>query len=447
LEPLLGEGTPAARVAFEACREGWYVHDKLERWGKEPVMLDTTRVRRIGVGEHGRKNDAIDADAIGLALDSGRVPVAHVLSPARRILRAKLSVRGELVDMRARQVVIIRGLARAAGVLLPTSSTGNFLEKVEGSSLDDATRALIAPLVATLQVAEKQIGLVDAELAQMAEKDPVIRQCATAPGVGVIVAATFVSVIDEAKRFPNANAVGAYLGLVPNEHTTGGPENRKLGSITKRGNTHARKMLVQSAWQILRAGDKDDPLRRWALGVANKRGTTKGKKIAAVALARKLAGVLWAMWRDGTVYDPAFGARESTKGLRAAAQGADLRAVAMARAAKRFSAANARARRAPRRRPRRPSRAKRRRGETRCNPQGHRNNPSRCAPSAIAKSTPFGSDDHVRPGDARQRHPRAAASMSYRKLRLAPLFVTHTASRISLSPFGPSDEREESIER
>jgi transposase len=335
LEPLLGEGTPPARVAFEACREGWHVHDQIERWGKEPVMLDTTRVRRIGVGDHGRKNDAIDCDAIGLALDSGRVPVAHVLSPARRILRAKLSVRGELVDMRARQVVIIRGLARAAGVLLPTSSTENFLEKVEGSSLDDATRALIAPLVATLHVAEKQIVLVDAELAQIAEKDPVIRQCATAPGVGVIVAATFVSVIDEAKRFPNANAVGAYLGLVPNEHTTGGPENRKLGSITKRGNTHARKMLVQSAWQILRAGDKDDPLRRWALDVANKRGT-KGKKIAAVALARKLAGVLWAMWRDGTVYDPAFGARESTKGLRAAAQSADLRALAMARAAKKI---------------------------------------------------------------------------------------------------------------
>ncbi|WP_394841725.1 transposase [Pendulispora brunnea] len=113
------------------------------------------------------------------------------------------------------------------------------------------TRTLIAPLVATLRIAETQLALVDAELARVAEKDPVIRQCATAPGVGVIVAATFVSVIDEAKRFPNASAVGAYLGLTPSKHTTGGPDNRRLGSITKRGNRHARKMLVQSAWQIL----------------------------------------------------------------------------------------------------------------------------------------------------------------------------------------------------
>ncbi|WP_394841726.1 hypothetical protein LZC95_32205 [Pendulispora brunnea] len=109
------------------------MHDTMKQWGNEPVMLDTTRVRCIGVGAHGRKNDALDADAIGLALDAGRVPLAHVLSPERRVLRAKLSVRGELVDMRARQVVIIRGLARAEGVLLPSSSTENFLEKLEAS--------------------------------------------------------------------------------------------------------------------------------------------------------------------------------------------------------------------------------------------------------------------------------------------------------------------------
>jgi transposase len=71
--------------------------------------------------------------------------------------------------------------------------------------------------------------------------------------VAVIVAATFVSVIDEAKRFRNAHAVSAYLGLVPGENTTGGKQ--RLGSITKHGNAHARAMLVQSAWLILRAGE------------------------------------------------------------------------------------------------------------------------------------------------------------------------------------------------
>jgi transposase len=330
LERRLGPATPRARVAFEACREGWHVHDTLERWGQEPVMLDTTRVRQIGVGQHGRKNDALDAEAIAKALDAGRVPVAHVLSPARRQLRAKLSVRSELVDMRARQVTVLRGLARAQGVLLPATSTHRFLNKLEKVELDAPTRSLMAPLVATLTTAEQQLAIVDAELAHLAKEDPVVQLCATVPGVAVIVAATFVSVIDDAKRFRNAHAVSAYLGLVPGENTTGG--KRRLGSITKHGNAHARSMLVQSAWLILRAGDRQDALYLWASHLAD----TRGSKIAVVALARKLAGILWAMWRDATVYDPIFAARKSHRGLESNAQQIARRAEALAHAAKKI---------------------------------------------------------------------------------------------------------------
>jgi transposase len=330
LEPLLGAKTATARVAFEASREAWHVHDMMVGWGKEPVLLDTTRIRRIGVGQHGRKNDSIDAEAIAMAIDAGRVPVAHVLSPQRRVLRAKLSVRGELVEMRARQVTLLRGLGRAGGVLISRSSTDGFLKKLELAPIDGATRALMAPLVATLTVAQEQLATIDAQIAEVAKADPIIGLCATAPGVGVIVAATFVSVIDEAKRFRNAHAVSAYLGLVPGENTTGGKQ--RLGSITKHGNTHARAMLVQSAWLIMRAGDSDDPLRRWATDLAK----TRGNKIAVVALARKLAGVLWAMWRDGTVYDPGFQARESARGLHSDAQSHELRAKAMAKVAKKI---------------------------------------------------------------------------------------------------------------
>lgn len=356
LEPLIGPNAPPARVAFEACREGWHVHDVLRSWGNEPVMLDTTRVRRIGVGQHGRKNDAIDAEAIALALDANRIPVAHVLSPARRLLRARLSVRGELVEMRARQVTILRGLARAVGVLLPTSSTDCFLEKLEAASLDATATAIMAPLVATLRVAQEQIALVDAELADIAKNDISIRLCATAPGVGLIVAATFVSVIDDAKRFRNAHAVSAYLGLVPGENTTGG--QKRLGGITKHGNSHARAMLVQSAWQIIRAAPKDDPLRRWATHIVE----TRGKKIGAVALARKLAGMLWAMWRDGTVYDASYAATVSAKGLRANAQTKEIQAAAMARVAAKIKSRERRATKQTS--PPRVTRAKTSKGET-----------------------------------------------------------------------------------
>lgn len=316
LETVLGGGSEPARVAFEACREAWLVHDRLREWGHEPLMLDTTRVRRIGIGQHGRKNDAIDAEVIALAVDRGEVPLAHVLSPTRRKLREKLSIRSELVDMRARQVVVIRGLARAAGRPLPSSATSTFLKHVKTAKLDAPTRALVAPLVATLEVAEAQLASVDAELAMLVADDPMVTLCTSAPGVGLVVAATYVSVLDDAKRFRNADTVASYFGLAPSEATTGGPNKRRLGGITKQGNTHARSMLVQAAWQIIRAGAQDDPLRIWATQLAARRG----KKVAAIALARRLATVLWAMCRDGAFYDPALLARDSAKEIRSDAE-------------------------------------------------------------------------------------------------------------------------------
>jgi transposase len=311
LEVLLGPDTPPARVAFEACREGWHVHDMLQRWGKEPFMLDTTRIRQIGVGQHRRKNDAIDAEVQAMALDAGRVPLAHVLSPARRKLRAQVSVRRALVATRAEYVTTIRGLARSKGILLPTCATRTFVKRLAQADLDEETRALIAPLVATLQVVDAEIVKVEAELSAVAQSDDDIKRCASAPGIGLIVAATFVSVIDEANRFRHAHAVAAYLGLVPREATTGGPKQR-LGSITKQGNTYARAMLVEAAWQIMRQANEDDPLYRWALRIADKRG----KRIAVVALARKLACVLWTLWRKGVVYDASFAATKSANGMK-----------------------------------------------------------------------------------------------------------------------------------
>lgn len=226
----------------------------------------------------------------------------------------------------------VQSPGRAAGVLLPTCDTENFVAKLEKTTLDEPTKNLIAPLVALLRALEPELARVEQTLAGFAQKDPILNLCATVPGVGLIVAATFVSVIDEAKRFKNAHAVGAYLGLVPSESTTGGPNKRRLGSITKQGNRMARAMLVQAAWTILRSRDRDDPLKRWADHLAN----TRGKRIAVVALARKLAGVLWAMWRDGTVYDRAEQAEKAAHGLKVAARKQHHRADALERAAKKL---------------------------------------------------------------------------------------------------------------
>src|SRR5262249_3506138 len=247
----------------------------------------------------------------------------------RRELRAQLSVRSALVETRGQYITTIRGLARAVGVLLPTCQPQKFTRRFAQATLGDVPRRLVEPLTQTVITIEAQLAQVEQILSEMAQRDPIVGLLATAPGVGLIVAATFVSVLDEAKRFRNAHAVGAYLGLVPGESTTGGPTKRRLGSITKQGNTMARAMLIQSAWLILRSRDVDDPLRRWGTAIAENRG----KSIAALALARTLSGVLWGMWRDGTVYDRTTHATDAARGAKRVAREQAHRADALVRSA------------------------------------------------------------------------------------------------------------------
>jgi transposase len=156
-----------------------------------------------------------------------------------------------------------------------------------------------------------------------------VQQLCSAPGTSLIVAAAFVSVVDEAGRFKHAHQVASYLGLVPLEDTTGGKP--RLGRITKAGNRYLRAMLVQAAWCILRARG-NDPLTLWGQDIARRRS----KRIAAVAVARRLACILWAMWRKDTVYDPAVVGGASAHGLTQQAQTTAARAAGMARAARKL---------------------------------------------------------------------------------------------------------------
>lgn len=330
LQDVLGPSSSPARVALEACREAWVVHDKLRDWGHDVLVVDTTRARQLGVGQHGRKNDRLDAEALARAVERGGIPLAHVLSPHRRAIRHQLAVRRALVETRAQYVTTVRGILRACGHKLATCMTEDFLARLSEASLPADTRQLVGPLVTALEVLNPQIALVDAALEQLCAHEPVIARLTTAPGVGLVVAAAFVSVVDEAKRFRHAHQLASYLGLVPLEDTSGGRDKRRLGSITKQGNAYVRMLLTQAAHTILRHKNKsgDDPLRRWADAIAERRG----RHIAVVALARRLSGVLWAMWRDGTLYDAQSAAAASAKGLRLQAQSVEQQAHALQRA-------------------------------------------------------------------------------------------------------------------
>jgi transposase len=337
LMSLIGPNTPQARVVFEASREAWTIHDKLVDWGHEAVMVDSTRVKSLGIGHNRRKNDRIDAGVLADAAEHGRIPRAHVLSPERRELRKLLGVRRSLVEARANFATTIRGILRAEGIKMASCAVEYLPDKLRLVRMPDRTRALLEPLVKSMRAIEPEIVQVESQLYAQCEKEPLITVLASMPGIGLVVAAAFVSVIDNASRFRNAHQVEAYLGLVPSLADSG-DRKRRLGAITKKGNSYLRALLIQSAWTVLRNRDPNDPFKRWADAIVARRG----KRVAVVAVARRMVGILWAMWRDGTLYDPASLGHSQANGLENQACNTFERAAVMRKVARKLQPRRAR---------------------------------------------------------------------------------------------------------
>lgn len=304
----IGPGTERALVVLEACREAWYLYDLFVGWGHEVWIVDTTRARKLGIGEHKRKNDRIDAETLARAAYEGRVPRAWVLSHSSQALRADLQTRRLLVSTRTSFVVAIRGQLRAQGLRIASCKAHDFVKKLDKTELSPLLREQIEPLVAVLRTLNPQIDQIDKKLDEHLAELPVVGLLTTARGVGRIVAAAFISVIDTPGRFQNAHQVQSYLGLVPSEYTSG---KRKLGAITKMGNAYLRAMLVQAAWALMNMRCSD-PLKYWGMRISKKRG----KRVAVVAVARRLAGILWAMWKNNKAYNPELLGKQSARGKR-----------------------------------------------------------------------------------------------------------------------------------
>jgi transposase len=165
-------------------------------------------------------------------------------------------------------------------------------------SVPEALTTTLAPLLTVLEGLAPVLEAADAEATAAAAADPVVTRLMTVPGVGPITALTFRAALDDVTRFADAKAVSAYLGLVPREDSSGG--RRRQGAITKVGPRSVRTLLVQGAWTVWRQR-RCTALHAWVEQLAARRG----RRIAIVALARRLARILFALWRDGTTYQAA----------------------------------------------------------------------------------------------------------------------------------------------
>jgi transposase len=300
LEQFL-RGQPPSIVVLETCSEAFHVADLARVAGHKPIVVPATLVRSLGVGARGIKNDRRDAQILSQVSCRVDLSSVHIPSLRSRHYKTLCSMREGLVHARTLLINTVRGWLRTRGLRIPTGRAETFAVRVY-DTVTDVPRFLERQLRSLLAL-DEQLKDADQELAQLAKEDEICRRLMTVPGVGPVTSLRFVAALDEVGRFDTAHKVEAYLGLVPGENSSGDRQRRT--SITKAGAPGLRHALVQAAWSAHRAVGRH-PMVEWALEVERRRG----KRIGVVALARKIAGILFAIWRDGSVYD----ARRAAKG-------------------------------------------------------------------------------------------------------------------------------------
>ena len=290
---------PPARILIESATESEWVARCLEALGHEVIVADPNFAPMYAQRSRKVKTDRRDARALAEASVLGAYRRAHRLSDAQRHVRARLTVRDALVRTRTGYISVIRSLLRQHGWRVRTGAAETFSQRVRTVPLPGRVLSEIAPLLAVMRQVNQQLAYSDERIETVTATDARVRRLRSVPNVGPVTAAAFVSVIDDVTRFRRGHEVEAYLGLVPRELSSGETQHR--GRITKAGHSRMRRLLVQAAVSMLRRPDpRTLELREWALRIASRRG----KKVAVVALARRLAGILYAMLRDGTSYEP-----------------------------------------------------------------------------------------------------------------------------------------------
>lgn len=287
------------RVLLESGTGSEWVAQHLESLGHAVVVADPNYAPMYGSRTRRIKTDRRDVAALVEANRLGIYRPAHRVSTAQRDIRRRLRVRDQLVHVRRQAINLLRAQLRAEGVRVPTGAAETFVTRFERSAVSTAARTAMAPLLDLLAAVAPLITQAEQWTRSAARADVIARRLMTAPGVGPVVALAYQCTIDDAGRFTTPGAVAAYLGLVPREASSG--ERQRKGAITKAGPSRMRVLLIQSAWHVWRSPSGSATLHAWVRRLADRRG----RRIAVVALARRLARILWAMWRDGREFDPA----------------------------------------------------------------------------------------------------------------------------------------------
>ena len=265
------------------------------------VPLDCIHARRAAAALKLQVNKTDRNDARGLAqlVRSGWYEPVPMKSMATHRVRAILVARQQIVGMCTALINKIRGLAKTFGIIVAPGKGSTFDRAVRaGLPSDPVVRNLLESLLVTLTLLRDQRRVFDRQLARIARENETCKRLTSAPGVGPLTAIAFAAAIEDPSRFRRASDVGAYLGLTPKRYQSG--EVDIGGRISKCGDRLTRSLLFEAASVILYRTRGEFGLQDWARQLAARSGSWK----ARVALARKLAVILFRMMRDGTSFEP-----------------------------------------------------------------------------------------------------------------------------------------------
>jgi transposase len=288
------------QVVMEACGSAHYWARRISALGHTVRLLPAHYVKA-----YVRRNKTDRADAAALleaarCADIREVPVKTIEAQQIQSLHR---LRSQWMSTRQRYVNTLRGILREFGFAIPLGV--NVAKDRIGTALADphsevptALRATLAEMLQEIRLLEQKILGIEHQLNALTRDDLRVQQLRQIPGIGALTSTALRAIVGDIRRFPSGRHFASWLGLTPNERSSA--EKRRLGKISKQGDVYLRTLIVHGARSALlgahraeRSGHALDHLRRWALDRERQRGHNK----ATVALANRLARIVWATWK------------------------------------------------------------------------------------------------------------------------------------------------------
>ncbi|WPY96468.1 IS110 family transposase (plasmid) [Limimaricola variabilis] len=290
---------PPCLIAMEACGGAHFWAREIGKLGHEVRLMPPAYVKPFVKRQ---KNDAADAEAICEAAQRPSMRFVPVKSEETQGAAMVFRVRELLVRQRTQAINALRGHLAEFGAVVPqgAANAARLVALVEDrdSGLPDDARGTLDVLVGTLAQLDAQIGKLDAEIARRAKESDVARRLMTVPGIGPLIATAIAVLAPPPETFRRGRDFAAWLGLVPRQHSTGGKQ--RLGATTKMGERSLRRLLIIGANSVIikRHVHKEAQPGTWLGGLLSR----KPPMLVRVALANKMARIVWALMARGGVY-------------------------------------------------------------------------------------------------------------------------------------------------